>query len=474
MQDYRMFIDGDWRDADTSVEVRSPFSGDVVSRVPLASEQDIEDALASACRGFEAMRAQPAYRRTELLLALRDGVRGCRQELAHSIVLEAGKPITDALVEVDRAANVLTLAAEETKRIQGDVIPLDLAPTSTGRFALTRRFPIGPVVGISPFNFPLNLGMHKVAPALAAGASILWKPSLQTPGAALTFARIAQEAGLPSGALNVVTPPDSLAEKLVTDPRTRVVSFTGSPRVGWALRAQAARKRVTLELGGNAAVAVCADADLENAVSRCVAGGFAYSGQVCISVQRILVEEAIYKEFLDRLVGQVECLPTGDPLDPATKVGPMVNDREASRVEEWLREAAAGGARIRTGGTRNGRFIAPTVLTETTPQMKVSCQEVFGPVVTVSPFRSWEEALSVMNDSSFGLQAGLFTRDLQRVFQAYETLDVGGVIVNDVPTYRMDSMPYGGVKESGLGREGVKYAIEEMTEVRLLALNLQA
>lgn len=456
------------------IEIRSPFSGEVVSEARIAGEREVEEALESAVRGFEAMRRMPTFERVDILLALRDGLAARREEFARSIALEAGKPITDARVEADRGVNVLTLAAEEAKRIGGEVMPLDLMPSSAGRFALTQRFPLGPICGISPYNFPLNLGLHKVGPALACGSAIVWKPSLLAPGAALLFGEVAREAGLPPGALNIVTPPDELAERLATDPRIRMVSFTGSARVGWMLRERAGHKRVVLELGGNAAVLVGADADLDYAVQRCVTGGFSYAGQVCISVQRILIERAVYAPFVERLVAAVKALRVGDPLDERTQVGPMVSDKEANRVEEWLREAVEGGATLLTGGRRDGLLFEPAVLAGVRPEMKVACLEAFGPLVTVEPFDSWSEALESVNQSVYGLQAGVFTRDFPRIFQAFRTLEVGGLIVNDVPTYRMDSMPYGGVKESGLGREGVRYAIEEMTEIRVMAVNLRA
>jgi glyceraldehyde-3-phosphate dehydrogenase (NADP+) len=468
----KMLIANEWREGVERREIRSPYSSEVVSSVCLAGERDVEDAIASAVTGFEAMREMPAYQRSECLMALCDGLRTRREEFARAIALEAGKPITDARVEVDRGVNVLTLAAEEAKRIGGEVMPLDLMPSSVGRFAITQRFPIGPIVGISPYNFPLNLGLHKVGPALACGSAIIWKPSLLSPGAATRFGELALEAGLPPGALNIVTPPDELAERIVTDPRIRMVSFTGSTRVGWSLRSKAGEKRVALELGGNAAVLVGADADLDFAIQRCVVGGFSYAGQVCISVQRILVERPVYQAFLEKLVSAVNALRLGDPLLESTQVGPMVNEREADRVEAWIGEAVEEGAEMLTGGSRDGLMIQPAVLTGVTPGMKLSCMEAFGPVVTVEPFDDWEEAVDSVNRSVYGLQAGVFTRDFSRIFQAFKKLEVGGLIVNDVPTYRMDSMPYGGVKESGLGREGVKYAIEEMTEVRVMAVNL--
>lgn len=477
MKEYRNFIDGEWSTGIEWREIRSPYSGEVVSRIAIAGEADIENALAAANRAFAALHALSSWQRSEILHFLRDGLRARREAFARSIAEEAAKPLSDARIEVDRGVNVLTLAAEEAKRIGGEVMPLDLMPSSNGRFALTRRFPIGPIAAISPYNFPLNLGLHKVAPALAAGSSILWKPSLLTPGAALLFAELLEEAhalGLPKGAVNILTPPDALAERLVTDPRIRMLSFTGSARIGWALRSKAGTKKVALELGGNAAVLIGADADLDYAATRCVVGGFSYAGQVCISVQRILIEAVVYEDFLARFLPAIKSLRIGDPLDETTQMGPMVSEKEASRVALWIEEAVRGGATVLTGGKRKGLFIDPTVLADVPRDSPLICAEAFGPLVTVEPFIDWTEAAARVNSSSYGLQAGVFTRDFTRIFQAFHTLEVGGLIVNDVPTYRMDSMPYGGVKESGLGREGIRYAIEEMTEIRLMAVNLPA
>lgn len=472
MNQYKSLIGGRWVGGEIMRDVRSPYTGEIVSRYALAGEDEVEEALDSTTTAFGEMRAVPAFGRAALLLALADGVRARREDFARSIALEAAKPIMDARVEVDRAVNVLTLCGEEAKRIGGEVIGLDLMASSAGRFGITRRFPLGPIVGVTPFNFPLNLGLHKVGPALAAGSAIIWKPSLLTPGAAFLFAELFLEAApkheIPLGALNVIAPPDEMAHNLVTDQRPRMISFTGSARVGWSIRAQAGAKEVVLELGGNAAVLVGADCDLGHAVERCLASGFGYAGQTCISAQRILIEEPVYGEFVERLVAGAKALKVGDPLDETTRVGPMISEKEAGRVAAWLDEAKSAGAKLLSGGERNGLLIQPTVIEGAGPDMNVSCQEVFGPVVTVSPFKTWEEALAIANSTRYGLQAGVFTRDLGRVLQAFQTLDVGGVIVNDAPSYRMDSMPYGGVKESGSGREGVRYAIEEMTEVRLL------
>ncbi len=469
---YRMWIGGEWIDGDEELTVQNPYDGETVAIAPYASEADLENAISTACEAFPKMRSIPSYQRAEILMRLRDSVRQRHEDFAQTISLETGKPIRDARVEVDRAINVLTLAEEEAKRIGGVVTPLDLNSLSVSRLGIIRRFPVGPIVGITPYNFPLNLGMHKVAPALAVGCSVIWKPSPLAPGAALLFAELAEDTGIPKGALNVVAPRNEIAERLVTDPRPRMLSFTGSAQVGWHLRSLAGNKKVTLELGGNAAVVIDSDADLDFAIQRCVAGGFVYAGQTCISVQRIFVAEKVYDRFLSVFVPLVQDLRMGNPLDEATQVGPMISDREAERVERWINEAVENGAETLTGGVRTGRLVEPTVLANVPPFMKVSCEEVFGPVVIVSPYKTWDEALAKVNDSSYGLQAGVFTNDIRKAFQAFEGLEMGGVILNDAPTYRMDGMPYGGVKSSGLGREGVRYAMEEMSDLRIFAMNL--
>lgn len=470
-REYRNHIGGAWTSFPEKAKIQNPFTGSVVALYPVTPPDQLDAAILAAVQGFEEMRRMPVYQRSACLLALRDGLNTRREEFARTIAEEAGKPITDARVEVDRGVNVLTLSAEEAKRIEGEVMNLDLTPAAAGRLGLTRRFPVGPIAAITPYNFPLNLGLHKIGPALAAGCSVIWKPSLLAPGAAILFADLLEGSGLPAGAVNVVTPGDLDSAPLVQDPRLRMLSFTGSARVGWVLRSRAGAKRVTLELGGNAAVLIAADADLDHAARRCAAGGYEYAGQVCISVQRILIEQPVYQAFLDRFLPLVREIRVGDPLDERTQMGPMVSEKAASRVEQWISQAIEGGARLLTGGKREGLFFEPAVLEGVKPEMKLSCEEAFGPVVTVEPFDSWEEALSRVNASAYGLQAGLFVESMPRILQAWDTLEVGGIIVNDVPTFRMDSMPYGGVKQSGLGREGIRYAIEEMTEIRLLALS---
>jgi len=355
----------------------------------------------------------------------------------------------------------------------GDVIPMDLTPGMDRHLSLARRFPIGPVLGITPFNFPLNLVAHKVAPCLAAGNPMVLKPAPQTPLTSLLLAEVVLEARLPPGALSVVPCENAVAEQMVTDDRFKVVSFTGSAPVGWMLKAKSGKKRVLLELGGNAGVIVEPDADVDTAAARCAAGGYAYSGQTCISVQRIFVHASVYDRFVAQFVARVKELKTGDPAEETTVIGPLIDEAAAKRVEQWIQEAAAQGARVLAGGKRTGTVVEATVLADVTPSMKVSCREVFGPVVTVSRYTDFSAALAALNASDYGLQAGVFTRDIDRIFRSYRELEVGAVLANEIPTFRAEHMPYGGVKDSGLGREGLRYAIEEMTELKLLVLNLR-
>jgi glyceraldehyde-3-phosphate dehydrogenase (NADP+) len=419
------------------------------------------------------MGALPSHARFHLLQRIAGALYDRRDEFARIMTGEAGKPITDARREVARAVQTFTIAAEEAKRIPGEVIPLDWTPGMDSHLGILRRVPIGPVLGITPFNFPLNLVAHKVAPALAAGNPILIKPAPQTPLTALLLAEVGLEAGVPPGGLNVLPCDNRVAERLVVDPRFKLLSFTGSAAVGWMLKAKCGKKKVVLELGGNAGVIVEQDADLDFAAQRCASGGFGYAGQTCISVQRIFVHHSVVDLFTTKLLLQVARLKGGDPNDESTVVGPLIDQHAAHRVEEWIGEAVAQGARVLLGGKRMGSVVEATVLTNVTPTMKVSCQEVFGPVVTVTPYRQFDEALQAMNRSEYGLQAGVFTQDVNKVFHAFRHLEVGAVLVNEIPTFRAEHMPYGGVKDSGLGREGLRISIEEMTEPRFLVLNVR-
>ncbi|MGR3219711.1 MAG: aldehyde dehydrogenase family protein, partial [Candidatus Anammoxibacter sp.] len=368
----------------------------------------------------------------------------------------------------ERSVFLFQIASEEAKRIKGETIPLDLIKATGDTFAINKHFPIGPIFGITPFNFPLNLVSHKVAPALAAGNSIIIKPASATPITAIILGEIIMESGLPKGGFSVLPMSSELGEGMVKDDRFKMVSFTGSPKVGWYLKSISGKKKVALELGGNAGCVIDKDTDLSYAAGRCCYGGFAFSGQTCISLQRLYVHEDVYDEFLPKFISCVKGLKTGDPLDESTGIGPMIKLKEAERTENWINEAVTGGAKILVGGKRNGTIMEPTVLGDTNADMKVNCSEVFGPIVTVTKCSSFADGVERINDSVYGLQAGIFTKDIGNIFLAYKELDVGGVVVNDVPTFRLDNMPYGGVNESGLGREGIVYAMEEMSEIKLL------
>lgn len=473
MQNVRGFlVGGRWRHSKETIEIRNPFNGEAVSAVSVAGTEHTEEILETATKAFRVTRKVPVYKKVEIFDRILRGLSDQKEEIARTISLESGKPLSASRTEVDRCLFNFACAKDECTRIGGDVIPADLKPWGADRFALTRRFPVGPVLGIAPFNFPLNLCAHKVAPALATGNSLILKPPSACPGAALKLAEIVQAAGAPDGWLNVVPCRPEVAEVFIQDDRIKRISFTGSPGAGYRVKALSGKKPVILELGGNAAVVVHEDASLEMAALRTAQGGFGQAGQSCISVQRVFVHEAIYESFVARLVEETEKLKVGDPLDPETFVGPMISEQEAIRVETWVREAVEGGARMLTGGTRDKAVFWPTILADVRPEMKVSCLEVFGPVITLEKYRDFDDALRRVNDSRYGLQAGIFTQDVGRIFRAFSQLEVGAVLVNEVPTFRMDHLPYGGVKESGLGREGARYAIEETTEVKMLILHL--
>ena len=468
-----LLINGEWVESREKAAIRDPYNDRLVGSVCRAGEKEMEAAIAAAAAAFETTKRLQAYERSDILVRIVHRLEEARKELVNTIVAEAGKPITYAEGEVDRCILTFSIAAEEAKRIGGEVIPLDITAAAAGRTGITRRFPIGPIAAIAPFNFPLNLVAHKAAPALAAGNTVVVRPASQTPFSSLMLGRICMEAGVPKGAINVVPSSVGVAQKLLTDERIKKISFTGSDEVGWRLKSKCGKKKITLELGGNAAVIVHSDCDLDFAAERIAIGSFAYAGQICISVQRIYVEEAIFPAFRKRFLRAIkEKVGVGDPRKRTTVVGPMIDSASADRVMEWIQEAKDGGAKVLCGGKRKGNVIGPTVLTNVDPQMKISCREAFGPVVTLDAYRDFGEALKRVNDSVYGLQAGVFTRDIRRIHSAFCELDVGGVIINDYPTFRVDNMPYGGVKNSGMGREGVKYAIEDMTELKLLVLNL--
>lgn len=470
MEIYPLFIGSKAKMTDNRLLVSSPYNGQSVAEVCLAGEAEIELAIESALKAFSELKHLPVYKKASILSQISQGVKERAEELARTMALEAGKPISFAKIEVARCIDLFQYAAEEVKRWGGEVVPLDLDKLGEQRMGIYKRFPIGPVLGITPFNFPLNLVAHKVAPALAVGNPVIIRPSSATPITALIFGEILAQTDLPEGSFSVVPCPTYLAEKMVKDDRIAMFTFTGSPDVGWYLKGIAGRKRVTLELGGNAALVVNSLRFKDFLLDRTAFGAFYQAGQVCISVQRIFVKEDLYKPFLDGFLEKVEAIHTGDPMDEKTIVGPLINKEAADRVETWIKEALDGGAKLLAGGKREGNVIYPTVLTNTRPDMKVNAKEIFGPVVTVEPYQTYEAAIAAVNDSPYGLQAGVFTDDLSQVFYAYNHIETGGVIINDVPTYRSDPMPYGGTKLSGQGKEGIKYAMEEMSEGKILVI----
>ncbi len=466
------FLGGEFRSSGRPLEVHSPYDGSLVATTFWTPEPEIEEAIRLAGAAFREIAALPTLRRVELLRRMADLAAARREEIALTLALEAGKPLKVARMEADRTVFTFRNSADEAQNIEHEFLPLDAHPAGKGRWGIVRRFPIGPIYAITPFNFPSNLVAHKLGPALAAGNSVVLKPSPKTPMSGLLIAEIARDAGVPAGVLNVICCPNERAEQLAADDRFRLLTFTGSAEVGWRLKSRAGKKRVTLELGGNAGCIIGADANLDFAAERCATGGFSFAGQSCISVQRIFAHRLVYDRFTTALVDRARALRAGNPLDEATDVGPLITAEAAARVEAWVAEAVSAGAKLLCGGKRDGSVYHPTVLTNTRPEMRVNCLEIFGPVVTVEPFDDFEKVLGAVNDSPFGLQAGVFTRDLKAAFRAYEQLEVGGVMINDIPTFRVDQMPYGGAKDSGLGREGARYAIEEMTERKLLVLNL--
>ena len=467
----QLLIGHEWVETGEWIDVRSPYDGSLVGRVPSAGADETRRALDAA----EAAMSEPlpAHERAAVLDRVAALLAERQDELARTICAEAGKPLKAARVEASRAVSTYTMAAVEARKLAGDPLPMDASPAGEGKLGLSLRIPIGIVGAISPFNFPLNLVAHKIAPALAAGCAVVLKPAGQTPLSALLLAELELEAGLPPGWLNVVCGPASaIGDVLVEDQRVKLITFTGSVPIGWKLRERAARKRVNLELGNATPVIVAADADLEDAAMRLAANAFSFAGQSCISVQRIYVEQSAYQAFVDAFVPLVEALVVGDPADDATDVGPLIAESERERILDWIEEARAAGAEILTGGTLEGSLLRPTVIAEAPQEAKVSCEEIFGPVCTLSPYQTLDEAIALANGTRFGLQAGVFTRDVKAALRAARELEFGGITVNEAPTFRADQMPYGGVKDSGNTREGPAYAIREMTEERAVVFQL--
>jgi glyceraldehyde-3-phosphate dehydrogenase (NADP+) len=466
-----IFLAGRWVESPDELRVDNPAdAANPAGSTYTATPEQYEQAVDAAVTAFETTRELPAFERGRILRDISAGIKARREELGRVIALEAGKPIRDALVEVDRATLTFRLGAEEAERMTGETIPLDLMPASKGRTGITRRFPIGPIAGISPFNFPLNLAAHKLAPAIASGNPIVLKPPSKDPLTMLTVAEIVEQAGVPEGAVSILPMTRELGDRMVADPRFKLLTFTGSPSVGWRMKERAGKKKVVLELGGNAGVIVDRSADLDWAIRRIAVGGFTYAGQVCISVQRMYVHDAIWDTFMGRFAAAARAIKVGDPLDPQTEMGPMVDGAAAERTQRWVDEAVAMGGKVLLGGTADGTFFPPTILTDVPVSAQVCSNEAFAPLVVAFRFSDFGDAIRAVNDSAFGLQTGVFTNDLANAWSAFSRLEVGGVIVNDVPTYRIDHMPYGGVKDSGLGREGLRWSIEDMTELRIMVL----
>lgn len=452
------------------LEVTDKYSGEVAARVAMADADAIDRAIAAAVQATEPTRKIPPYERQQILYHCVDRFTERFEELALALCIEAGKPIGDSRGEVTRLVDTFRIAAEESVRITGEVLNMEISPRARGYSGMTKRYPIGPCSFITPFNFPLNLVAHKVAPALAVGCPFVLKPASRTPIGALIIGEILAETSLPEGAFSVLPCTRDGAELFTTDERLKFLSFTGSPAVGWDLKARAGKKKVTLELGGNAACVIDEDADLVDAVGRIIFGAFYQSGQSCIGVQRILIHEKVYKKVKDLLVKKTKALKMGDPRDEETFIGPVISESEAIRLETWINEAVQAGGKLLCGGRRDGAMLEATLLEDVPIDQKICRLEAFGPVAVLSPFSDFDEALETINDSIYGLQAGIFTRDLFKAHKAWDELDVGGVIIGDIPSWRVDHMPYGGVKDSGLGREGIRYTMEEMSEIRLLVI----
>ena len=470
---YKMLINGKWLSGRETIDVTNPYNREVLGTIPKATKQDVNAAIESAQQAFEIISNMPAHQRSKILEKTSELIQKHQEEITKIIASESGKAWKYAFGEVSRGVETFKFAAEEAKQIHGETISMDASPNSENRMGFFIRTPIGVIGAISPFNFPLNLVAHKVAPAIAAGNSVVLKPATATPLTALKMAELLIKAGLPDGALNIIMGSGStVGDWLVTDPRVAMITFTGSPPVGKYIMSRGGLKKYTMELGSNSAVIICEDADLVKAVPRCIVGAYANSGQVCISIQRIYVHQSIEREFVNQFVEATRKQVVGDPLDKNCDVGPMIDIHEAERTEQWIQEAVAGGAEILTGGKLNGTMFEPTVLTNVKSNMKVISDEIFAPVVSIIPYLDFDDVLCQVDDSRYGLQAGIYTQQIERAFKAIKKINVGGIMINDGPIFRVDHMPYGGNKESGIGREGLKYAIEEMTNIRMVCFNL--
>jgi acyl-CoA reductase-like NAD-dependent aldehyde dehydrogenase len=469
-QTYPYYLANDPQWPNTDLEVTDKYSGEIVTRVAMADADAIDAAIDAAVEAAGAMRRLPPYERQQILNHCVTRFESLQDDLALALCIEAGKPIKDSRGEVTRLIDTFRIASEEAVRPEGEVLNLEISPRTRGYRGMVKRVPIGPCSFISPFNFPLNLAAHKIAPAIAAGCPFVLKPASRTPVGALLIANVLAETELPRGAFSILPCRRDAADLFTTDDRLKLLSFTGSPDVGWQLKAKAGKKRVVLELGGNAACIVDKDADLEDAVDRLITGAFYQSGQSCISVQRIMAHESIYAPLRNALVARTKALKMGDPKEEDTFIGPVISENEGKRLKDWIDNAIEAGGRCLCGGGRNGAMVEATLLENVPPEQLLCSQEAFGPVAVLSRFQNFKEAIRQVNDSAFGLQAGVFTSNINQAMRAWDEIVVGGVVINDVPSWRVDNMPYGGVKDSGLGREGIRYAIEDMTEPRLLVI----
>ncbi|MEQ3692324.1 MAG: aldehyde dehydrogenase family protein [Thalassolituus sp.] len=471
---YPYYLAGEAVYANTDLKVTDKYSGEIAYEVPLATPDVLDQAITAAVEATDAMRKMTVYERQAVLEHCIKRFTERQDELAEALCIEAGKPINDAKGEVGRLIDTFKIAAEETPRMLGETLPLDISPRAKGYRGMTQRVPIGPCAFISPFNFPLNLAAHKVAPAIAAGCPFVLKPASMTPIGALVIGEILAETNLPKGAFSILPCRRDSADLLTEDERLKLLSFTGSPDVGWKLKARAGKKPVILELGGNAACVVDNDWDLDDAVARVIIGAFYQSGQSCIGVQRLFVHSDVYEAFKEKLLVKTNALKSGDPKDPETFIGPMISEGEATRLHSWITDAQERGATLLCGGERNGNMLQATLMENVPRDCELSAEEAFGPVAILEPFDDYDAVLKRVNDSRFGLQAGIFTRDIYKAQQAWDELEVGGVVIGDVPSWRVDHMPYGGVKDSGLGREGIRWAMEDMTELRLMVVRTPA
>lgn len=468
MQHYKIYVGGEFVETQNKLKVVDPFTQQVFATTYLGGSEELEMAIKKAESIKEELKNLPSYKRYEILMQIANEMKSNRDYLATVLCNESAKPIRYALAEIDRAVQTFIVAAEESKRLPKEYISLDWTIAGEGKEGIVKYFPLGLVAGIAPFNFPMNLAVHKIAPAIAAGCPIILKPASSTPISTLELAKIIDKTALPKGAVSIIPMNRLAGNQLVTDERFKLLSFTGSPLVGWEMKRNAGKKKVVLELGGNAAVIITPSANIEKTIVKCVVGGFAYSGQVCIHAQRFYVHESVFEKFTQEFVEATKKLKQGNPKEAATDISSMIDEENAKRVEAWIYEASQQGATVLLGGKREGTFVEPTIITNTTKSMNVCSEEIFGPVVTIEKYSTFKEAVALVNNSDFGLQAGVFTNELSESDYAFNNIDVGGVVINDIPTFRVDHMPYGGIKDSGLGREGIKYAIMDMMEAKIL------